>query len=133
MERIHKLQKYAARIICDEPYDSPSLPLFEKLDWLNIYERTEYNKGVLLYKCVNGLSPSYLSDFFQFQNNGHHQLRSSSNFGMYIPRPNHEIFKKSFQYSGALIWNNLPSSLRTAPSLYTFKKSLTSYIKSKRD
>ena len=42
------------------PYDSPSQPLFEKLDWLNIYERIEYSKGVLLFKSVHGLCPSYI-------------------------------------------------------------------------
>ena len=35
--RIHKLQKYAARIILDAAPDAPSKPLFEELNWLNIF------------------------------------------------------------------------------------------------
>ena len=48
LERIHKLQKYAARIILDVPIDSPSLPLFNELGWLNVFERMEFNKAVPL-------------------------------------------------------------------------------------
>ena len=53
LERIHKLQKYAARIILDAPPDSPSLPLFNELGWLNVFERMEFNKAVLLFKSAH--------------------------------------------------------------------------------
>ena len=52
-----KFQKYAARIILDAPPDSPSEPLFKKLGWLNIYERIQYNKAILLYKVK---TPGYI-------------------------------------------------------------------------
>ncbi|KAK3083738.1 hypothetical protein FSP39_002351 [Pinctada imbricata] len=37
LERLHKLQKRAARTILEVPPETPSLPLFEQLGWLNIY------------------------------------------------------------------------------------------------
>ncbi|KAK3087111.1 hypothetical protein FSP39_001840 [Pinctada imbricata] len=39
LDRILKLQKSAARVIMDAPPDTPSQPLFDELDWLNIYDR----------------------------------------------------------------------------------------------
>ena len=132
IERINKLQKYAARVILDKPPDSPSQPLFDELDWLNVYERIEYNKGVMLYKSLNGLCPSYMSDLFSYQNTDVYNLRSSSNLDLHLPRPIHENFKRSFQYSGVQIWNKLPSSLRCSNSLTSFKSSLSAFIKSKR-
>ena len=62
LDRILKFQKYAARIILDAPPDSQSQPLFQKLGWLTIFERIQYNKGVLLYKTVNGMCPDYMSE-----------------------------------------------------------------------
>ena len=41
IERLHKLEKCAARIILDAAPDAPSQPLFTELNWLNIYERIE--------------------------------------------------------------------------------------------
>ena len=43
IERLHKLQKCAARIILDAAPDAPSQPLFNDLNWLNIFERIQYN------------------------------------------------------------------------------------------
>ena len=66
LDRILRLQKRAARIILDTPPDAPSMPLFEKLGWLTVYERLEYNKAIVLYKSTHDLTPSYVSDLFEF-------------------------------------------------------------------
>jgi hypothetical protein len=42
-----------------------------------------------------------------------------------LPKPNREFLKRSFKYSGAYLWNNLPLEAKQAQSIYTFK----SYIK----
>ena len=39
---------------------------FQKLGWFTIYERFEYNKAIVLFKSTHGLTPSYISDLFQF-------------------------------------------------------------------
>ena len=132
LERIHKLQKCAARVILDAPPDSPSLPLFHDLGWLNIFERVEFNKGVLLYKTVHDMCPEYLSDMFTFQSGASYGLRSSTNQKMCIPTHKNELFKKSFQYSGAIVWNNIPLHIRTASTLQTFKTNFRKHIISKR-
>ena len=130
LDRILKFQKYAARIILDAPPDSPSEPLFKKLGWLNIYERVQYNKAILLYKAVHGMTPGYISELFSFSQN--YNLRSFDNFDMVIPKHNREFFKNTFQYSGANIWNNLPVNLRTSSSLAAFKNALYKVIVSNR-
>ena len=131
MERIHKLQKCAARVILDAPPDAPSLPLFSELGWLTVFERVEFNKGILLYKALNNMCPEYITDMFKFRSSSY-GLRSSSNQQISIPKHNNELFKISFQYSGAIIWNNLPLNIRTASTIGTFKHNLHNYIVSKR-
>ena len=132
LERIHKLQKYAARIILDAPPDSPSLPLFNELGWLNVFERMEFNKAVLLFKSVHGMCPDYLSEMFTVQPSSVYSLRSSTHQNLSIPKHRNELFKRTLQYSGAIIWNGLPSNLRSAPSLASFKQNLFKHIISKR-
>ena len=130
LDRILKFQKYAARIILDALPDSPSEPLFKKLGWLNIYERVQYNKAIILYKAVHGMTPGYISELFSFSQN--YNLRSFDNFDMVIPKHNREFFKNTFQYSGANIWNSLPVNLRTSSSLVAFKNALYKVIVSNR-
>ena len=132
LERIHKLQKYAARIILDAPPDSPSLPLFNELGWLNVFERMEFNKAVLLFKSVHGMCPDYLSEMFTVQPSSVYSLRSSTHQNLNIPKHRNELFKRTLQYSGVIIWNGLPSNLRSAPSLASFKQNLFKHIISKR-
>ena len=131
LERIHKLQKCAARVILDAPPDCPSLPLFHELGWLNVFERVEFNKAVLCYKIIHGMCPEYLSEMFTFQTCSSYGLRSSAHQKICIPKHKNELFKRTFQYSGAIIWNNIPLNIRSASTIQTFKNKLTKHITSK--
>ena len=104
VERLHKLKKCAARIILDASPYAPSQPLFTELNWLNIYERIEYNKGILMFKILHGSAPSYLRNLFTFQSSNNYQFRSISN-GKELARIHgksahlancSQLFKKSF-------------------------------------
>ena len=132
IERLHKLQKCAARIILDAAPDAPSQPLFTELNWLNIYERLEYNKGILMFKILHGLAPPYLRNLFTFQSSNNYLFRSISNGNLCIPRHATESFKRSLQYSGATLWNCLPVTVRTSKTTISFKRHLQNYILSKR-
>ena len=131
LERIHKLQKCAARVILDASPNCPSLPLFHELRWLTVFERVEFNKAVLCYKIIHGMCPEYLSETFTFQTCSSYGLRSSAHQKICIPKHKNELFKCSFQYSGAVIWNNIPLSIRSVSTLQTFKNKLSKHINSK--
>jgi hypothetical protein len=61
----NKLQKRAARIILNATTETPSAVMFKKLEWLTIYNRIDYFRAVMMYKCMNGLAPEYLTEFFK--------------------------------------------------------------------
>ena len=128
LDRLLKLQKRAARIILDMPPDAPSIPLFEKLGWLSIYERSHYNKAIILYKSINGLTPTYITNLFQFNSLENYNVRSVSNNNMLIKRHNTKTFEKSLQYNGPRIWNPLPQSIKNSSSLPSFKNAISKYI-----
>ncbi len=50
--------------------------------------------------------------------------RHTDNSNLYLPTGrNLQIFKDSFQYSSAEIWNNIPVEIREAQSLQSFNSA----------
>ena len=69
------------------------------------------NKSVLIFKILNNHSAPNLKDKFitRETNLSNYNLRNADvNFS--VPQPNTEYLKKSFGYSGAVPWNNLPTA-----------------------
>ena len=53
--------------------------MFKKLEQLTIYNRINYFRAVMMYKCMNGLAPEYLSEFFKkWSSVNNYTLRSTS-------------------------------------------------------
>ena len=127
LAKLHRLQKRAARMIFDD-YTSPSVVLFKKLHWLPLKKRIEHNKAVLMYKCLNYHLPAFMSDLFTYRANSSYLLRSEEQNLLIVPRPRLEIFRHSFMYSGAKLWNSLPVSLRQSKSVRSFKKKSVEYF-----
>ena len=132
IERLPRLQKCAARIVHDAAPDAPSLPLFNELNWFNIYERIEYNKGILMFKILHRLASPYLRNLFTFQTSNNFKFRSISNGNLCIPRHATESFKRSLQYSGATLWNSLRVDVRISNTIFLFRCNLQNSILSKR-
>ena len=131
-DKLIRFQKRAARLILDKDFTTPSKDLFKELNWLTFPERVTFQKAVLLYKIFNNLSPDYLRNTFTLTSNIHDRtLRSTSQFQLYSPKPNSELFRKSFVYSGSVIWNNLPYYVKNASSVIQFKRLYLHLIKTK--
>ena len=41
-----------------------------------------------------------------------------------LPKPRNDYLKRSFGYSGALVWNSLPKNIRAIKSIGQFKKEI---------
>ena len=61
IERLSKLQKRAARIILKADFDTPSVLMFQELDWLSVRSRMKYNEAVIIYKALNNMTPDYIT------------------------------------------------------------------------
>ena len=123
MTKLLKLQKQAARIILDCNIMTPSNEMFNKLKWLPIQEWVRYRKANMMYKAMNHKTPDYISNMFQPLSSVHKRdTRQSENGNLYLPpRAKLNVFRNSLRYSGADIWNNLPTNIRNAPSVAVFK------------
>ena len=84
------------------------------------------HKCILVFKCPNELVPPYLSDYF-IRNRTIHTYNTRQGNDIHRPNPKLTIEKKkhTFRFSGAVLFNNLPTSIKEAMSLAIYKNFLS--------
>ena len=121
----YRLQNRAARVLTQSSYDADANQLIKKLGWDNLETRRQKLKAEMVSKSLNGLTPSYLSSKFIQRSDmiTSYNLHNSQN-KLAIPLPRTNYYKNSFSYSGAVLWNSLPSPVRQATSLTNVRRLL---------
>ena len=64
----------------------------------------------MMFKSLNGLAPVYLQDLFS-ERRIDYDMRDSLR-KLNLPKPRTDYLKRSFGYSGALLWNSLPGQFK---------------------
>ena len=121
-EKLQKLQNRAARVILQAKYEANSSLLLETLKWDRLSLRRKKQKATMMFKSLNGLAPVYLRDLFS-ERHTDYDLRNSFRM-LNLPKPRTDYLKRSFGYSGALLWNSLPENIRAIRSIGQFKKEI---------
>ena len=121
--RLQKFQNRAARIITGKSYDVPSIELLANLQWTSLETRRINSKSLLMYKIINGhTAPNLRNKFrFNYETECPYNLRNSGT-DLALPKPNKDFGKRCFNYSAAVLWNNLPYEAKIAPTVWSFKK-----------
>ena len=107
-----------ARVITKSSYDVSAKHLIS-LRQDNLTKRRKKLKATLMFKILNSLAPDYLQDLFS---NGttKYNVRNLE-MKLNLPKLNTKYLKKSFSYSAASQWNNLPNNLCTIESLRSLR------------
>ena len=69
----------------------------------------------------------YLSNKFIFRNDTTSYRLRNSEMRLALPQPRTDYVRKSFSYSGAALWNSLPTDLRVSQTLGDFKTKLSNF------
>ena len=121
---ITRVQHRAARIITGQ-FDYVTVrghDLVTHLRLQSIEMRRDYFTACLMYKCLNSIAPLHLINEISLVSEIHDvNTRSAQLKNVHVPMPNSELFKKSFRYHGAIIWNSLPAELKQAGNIEDFK------------
>ncbi len=103
------MQNRAARIITGSDYYTRSSEILRSLNWINLEDRRALQFKKLMYKTVNNMVPSYLTNKFIRTSSVHEYNLRGANHKFFVPRrPLSEYLKKSFSYRGAIFWYNMP-------------------------
>ena len=88
MDRLRSVLNASARLIYASRRTEHVTPLFRDLHWLRYPDRIDYKLAVLVYRCLQGLAPSYLADEFTrvSEIESRRNLRSASTANLVVPR-----------------------------------------------
>jgi len=132
IKRVFRLQKRAARVILDvkTARDERTVDLCNKVDWLPFYEEINVNKLCLIFKCLHGQCPEYISS--QLIRVSDISVRSSRYSHITLRCPKSNIATeggKTFASTSTSLWNSLPPNIRSCDSINVFKEKCVKFIK----
>ena len=123
IDKFQLLQDRVARIITDTSYDSADHPLLlTELGWLDIRQLITFDLGIFMFKINRRMAPQSVNNMFNnISDIRHYQTRNSKQDNYFGIPINTQITKTAISYSGPKLWNDIPRSIRDAPSLETCK------------
>ena len=129
-QNLHKLQRIqnaAARVLTKTKRFEHITPILSSLHWLPVKQRIDFKILLIVFKCCNGLAPSYVADMLTKYTPGR-SLRSSDKELLTTPRINSESAHGAFSHYGPTLWNSLPHEIRSATTVSSLKSKLKTYI-----
>ena len=126
---MQRLQNRAARIITGD-FDYVhvrGIDIVNNLKWMNVIQRRDYFVALSVFKCIHGMSPSYLSDCMtMYDEIAVRDTRESTSSNLVtVPHALLALFGNYFAYRGPAI---LPEHIRKCNNLHTFKKALRAHV-----
>ncbi len=133
IRRLQAVLNASARLITGLRWHDHITPVMrDELHWLPVRQRIVYKVALLVYKCLHGAGPSYLTDCCTILTAAslHHHLRSVSRGDLFYPRlSTHRSGPRSFRSCGPATWNTLPITIRdSALTLTQFKQQLKQHL-----
>ena len=99
-----------------------SADLIDSLFWQTLDNRRCCAKSVLMYKILNDLT-KLNSSVRRNVDQTHYHLRDTET-DLTLPKPKREFLKRSFKFSSAMLWNQIPNKAKLAESTSSFKSLL---------
>ena len=102
----------ACKLILAQEYNGLEESL-KRLDMFSFDQSVFLNKAKIMYKVYNNLAPNYLQELFHRRD-----VNAKCN-----------LFKSSLTFSGVIVWNIIPLSIKMSPSLDIFVKRCINWMK----
>ena len=131
LKSIFTIQKKVVRLISNkdnyigDTYNrEPSAPLFKNLNILSIYDIFNVETLKFVYDSLTKANPTQFHNYFIYPTNSYNTAANRNN-NLNIPSVRTTTYGiKSLKYTGSLLWNNLPSSVRNVSSRKQFSKKV---------
>ena len=104
-------------------------PYLKKCHFLPVKARIDFKICLLVYKCLNNMGPSYLTDLLQRKSSLPSLRVHGDNSLLHVPRYETANYKdRKFSFSAPMLWNKLPRNVRESNSLDIFKSRLKTHL-----
>ena len=124
-QSVLKLQKRAARIILHADRKTPSVTLFNTLNWLPFYKESLIKRNILAYKRVNNYNvPMYIRKSLVRNCDIHSRVTRHSSLNLVTHKYKRETEGgRTFAVMTAKQWNALKITLRNQAAIGCFKRA----------
>ena len=103
-------------------------PILASLHWLPVRFRVDFKVLLFVFKALSGQAPSYITDLLTSYSTTR-PLRSSNVGLLAVPQSKHESRgDRAFAVAAPILWNSIPHSIRSAPSIDSLKSRLKTYF-----
>ena len=123
LHALQRVQNTAARVVTGARVTDHIRPVLRSLHWLPIQSRTQFKIATITYKALNLGTPRYLAELLSVRSSSR-SLRSSSGLLLDVPFSRTVTADRAFSIAAPRLWNSLDISVRSAPTLLTFKSRL---------
>ena len=134
-DKLQLVLSATARLVLQLPYwSSVADPMHRQPHWLDIQSRVRFKISLLVFECLHGLSPQYLSDYcVPVPVSSTCSSLRSARFQerlLIVPRTRTEtIGPRGFFHASPAIWNSLPDDLRDPElSIGSFRNKLKTFL-----
>ena len=106
-------------------------PVLSDLHWLPMVQCVRFKLALIVFKCLHGLAPSYLTDDCVLVSSvaGRRPLRSADTRTLYVPRTRTAIGARNFAVAGSRVWNSLLRELQMLNcTVCTFAAKLKTFL-----
>ena len=119
--------------MCFEEPTAHIEPLFKKLQLPKVSEIYELQLLSFIYDCQNKIAPAHFHSYFTPCYGVHSINTGQASRGdlFFAGKTTFQYGIRSIQYSGAMLWNSLPVSIRNSPAHSTFVSKLKTFLLSK--
>jgi hypothetical protein len=126
-DKVERLQNRAGRAILKVPVRTSSSLIREKLGWKPLCNRRKDTLCFAMFKCISGIVPEALQNYFTIIKNRHgHFTRGSAQGNIALTyKPRIEAGRRSFLFRGAKAWNSISANVKypLPDSIYSFKNN----------
>ena len=122
------MQNVAARIVTRSRKYDHITPVLVSLHWLPVEFRIQFKLLCLVFQCLNGTAPLYLSSLLNLYKPSR-SLRSQDMNLLMVPKVKSVQYgNRSFAYAASVAWNKLPQNLRDCCDYQTFRTLLKTHM-----
>ena len=127
LQPLYLLQKRAIRICTHSHRLAHTKDLFVKLNVLTVFNINDYQCAVLIFKHEKNILHISISCMIKKNSNLHnYNTRNKDKYHLYPATKNYTL--QSFRHYAPVVWNNLPTEIRSCKTLNLFKQKLKKYL-----
>ena len=121
IKKLQLIQNFASRILTDtRKYDHIS-PILHQLGWFTVKEPLRLQDTTMIYKCLNGLAPRYLSSNLT-ERSKTYEYNTRNPDQLSLRKCRTAIAQRSFFDGAVASWNSITGQRRSSKSIQCFKK-----------